>query len=99
MGLIVLHANLECAIEVESYGFSTKDMVVKPLRGQDSIDVEMQTAISELYRLTNTTATTKTMSLSTGNYTRIQFTLKFESSLRTPQGALLRLWENRLSKK
>lgn len=66
----------ECTMEIESYGFSDRDIVIKP-KGDKPASIDSEAVDSEAYRVTNITAKTRTVTLSTGNYTRTKFTLNF----------------------
>jgi hypothetical protein len=86
---------------IESYGYNTNDVIVKPKQGTVmagfSIDSAMQN--STLYKITKTDVKDAGIVLSSGNYSRLSFNIDFESQLKdAPKGALLALLERRSSK-
>jgi len=95
-GATITASNIECTIEIESYGYSTSDIVLK-WKNANAVDIDETAQHQELLQVQNYTTGTRNVALSTGNYSRLHVLISFESSLASlPKPVLTTLLERRL---
>jgi len=90
---------IQCKIDIESYGYPSSEVVVIPKKGADSLDVDDQINKGhEFYQYTGYNITENQAVLLLGNYGRVTVSLYFENQLgRLPEAALMHLWGSQLS--
>jgi len=95
-GATITASNIECTIEIESYGYSTRDIELK-WKNDNAVSMDDAAQYQELFQVQNFTTGTRNIILSTGNYTRLNVRINFESRLGLlPKPVMMTLLERRL---
>ncbi|XP_054156177.1 gamma-aminobutyric acid receptor subunit alpha-6-like [Oppia nitens] len=69
---------LECPLEIESYGYSIKDIEYHWPRGNGSVSIGSQLPGSAGYKFVEKIATKKSIKLSSGTFTLLEFIMRFD---------------------
>ncbi|XP_054162828.1 gamma-aminobutyric acid receptor subunit beta-like [Oppia nitens] len=72
------NTSLVCPIEIESYGYSMKDVDFEWAKGDQSAGITTDIETIGGYKFSGKTIDKKVEKLSSGNYARLIFTMKFE---------------------